>query len=870
VNLEQLQTWILSPEGMGDELASLSRYAAAKSVGTDLKSAGLGEYEPDWKRLLLAGSILSVSDSSHALEHSLMVAQAGLQYSGDRRDVIDASATVLTQLANHRAVSLAVHRGIVAANLDERTGAIEQMLLARREFIQSVVPIRGEALTTNRFQRTFWDELERAAWVSVSAPTASGKTYLVLQWLLNEFASGKAQLAVFVAPTRALVGEIERELLELAPAHAVPGLRIASLPLAALGDRSRPTILVFTQERLHVFLNSLASPPQIDIAIIDEVHKLGDGLRGVILQDAMERMTRGSRSARLIFLSPLTENPGLLVEDVPDGLATAVVPSDTPTVTQNLLLAEQKPRHSDKWRLLLVRNGTQQPIGDFDLHAKPDTQLKRLSYISLALGRNNVGTLIYANGAADAEKIAWQIYHGLGAGADPPAALDDELKNLSDFARDTIHPQFQLVELVRRGVAFHYGNMPTLLRSEIERLFKDGKIRFLVCTSTLVEGVNLACRTIVCRGPKKGKSTPMGPHDFWNLAGRAGRWGHDFSGNIVCVDIHLTKLWPTGVPERARYPISRETDTVLIKRQPMLDYLDARGGMSTSSIKPALEQVMAYLLAWTAREGGFLASPSASRLPPDYAALLDVRLRALLSKIDIPNSIISRHPGVSAVALQSLLNYFRSRKGNVEELLPSSPESDDAYTRLIKIFHRINKHMYQAFLPSAAVAVHALVTIEWMRGLPLGQIIRRRISYLQDRGRQFNLATVIRDTMKDVEEIARFRAPKYLSAYMDVLKHHLEQTNQLNLLPADLDFDLFLEFGVATKTLLSIIGIGLSRTSAVALNDYLGSDSMTESDVLTWLGTRQWQAFDLPAVVKQELDKLLVRQTAFAQAAQSA
>jgi hypothetical protein len=237
------------------------------------------------------------------------------------------------------------------------------------------------------------------------------------------------------------------------------------------------------------------------------------------------------------------------------------------------------------------------------MHARADTQLKRLSYVALALGRNNAGTLIYANGAADAEKIAWQIFHGLAVDNNPSVDIDTELKNLSDFARDTVHPQFQLVELVKRGVGFHYGNMPTLLRSEIERLFKDGKIRFLVCTSTLVEGVNLACRTIVCRGPRKGKTTPMGPHDFWNLAGRAGRWGHDFSGNIVCVDVHLPKLWPNGVPERTRYPINRETDTVLMGRQPMLDYLDSRSGMSTASIVPALEQVTAYLLAWTAREG---------------------------------------------------------------------------------------------------------------------------------------------------------------------------------------------------------------------------------------------------------------------------
>jgi hypothetical protein len=72
------------------------------------------------------------------------------------------------------------------------------------------------------------------------------------------------------------------------------------------------------------------------------------------------------------------------------------------------------------------------------MHARPDTQLKRLSYVALALGRNNAGTLIYANGAADAEKIAWQIFHGLAVDNNPSVDIDTELKNLSDFARDTV------------------------------------------------------------------------------------------------------------------------------------------------------------------------------------------------------------------------------------------------------------------------------------------------------------------------------------------------------------------------------------------------------------------------------------------------
>jgi hypothetical protein len=855
MTLDELQSWIISSDGLAEELRVLSRFSAARSVGGLSADQALRAYRPDWQRLLFAGSILSASPAPEANETALAVAQAGLLHSEDRR-VAEASATILTQLANHRAVRLAISRDHLAEAFDERLGITEQMLLARREFNHSVVPVTGQPITANRFQRQFWDELQRAAWVSASAPTASGKTYLVLQWLLNEFAIGRAKLAVFLAPTRALVGEIERELLELSAEHQIGGLRVASLPLAALGDRSRPTVLVFTQERLHVFLNALPKAPAIDIMMVDEVHKIGDGLRGVILQDAIERVVRSSPNGRLTFLSPLTENPEALVQDAPEGLATAVVPSDTSTVTQNLIIAEQMPRHSDQWQLLLRHNGVTEPLGVVKLHAKPDSQTKRLSYLALAIGRDQTGTLVYANGAADAERIAWQIFDGLGA---PEGDVDPELKDLSDFARDTVHPDFQLVDLVRRGVAFHYGNMPTLLRSEIERLFKDGKIRFLVCTSTLVEGVNLACRTIVARGPKKGQTTPMGPHDFWNLAGRAGRWGQDFSGNIVCVDVHRPDLWPQGVPERARYPINRETDVVLTRRQPMLDYLDARRRMPATALDPSLEQVAAYLLAWRAREGSFLTAPSASRLPAEYAQALDQRLEALLAHIDLPAELISRHPGVSAAALQALVDYFRGRKKAVEELLPSTPDSDDAYPRLIAIFHRINKHVFPAFFPGGAIPVHALVTIDWMRGLPLGQIIRRRIAYLQKHDRPVNLPAVIRDTMRDVEEVARFRAPKYLAAYLDVLKHHLDEIGRAELFPDGLRFDLYLEFGVATQTLLSLIGVGLSRTSAVAINEFMAEDRLSEDAVIQWLHSRRWQTLDIPAVVRREVDSLLGR-----------
>jgi replicative superfamily II helicase len=170
---------------------------------------------------------------------------------------------------------------------------------------------------------------------------------------------------------------------------------------------------------------------------------------------------------------------------------------------------------------------------------------KRLAFIAAAAGERG-GTLVYANGAAESEDVADLISQLLP----PPGEPDIELAALADLAREGVHPQFRLAPLVERGVAFHYGNMPSLIRLEVERLFRAGKLRFLVCTSTLIEGVNLSCRTIVLRGPRKGMGHPMEAHDFWNLAGRAPRWGDEFQGNIICIDPNDLSAWPGGVPPR--------------------------------------------------------------------------------------------------------------------------------------------------------------------------------------------------------------------------------------------------------------------------------------------------------------------------------
>ena len=859
MSLENLQTWLLD-EGIQSDLDEVTRRAVISQLDnfsplpTPIHATPL-----DWQRLLLAGSVLARSDRRHCQEAALRIATAAVTLSSSSV-IRDAGAVLLGKLSNFRAIALAAQRDLLLPDLDGRLGTALRIEAQRRHIDQAVlVESTGRWLQVNRFQQRFWREATDHHWLSASAPTASGKTFVILQWVLDQIRLGRAQVTVYLAPTRALVSEIEGSLLALLGADTT--VQVSSLPLREKYDAARAggprLVLVFTQERLHLLANVLNEAITIDLLIVDEAHKIGDNQRGVILQDAIERVARANPALRILFISPATQNPEELLADAPPGVGVAVVNSDEPTVLQNLILASQVPRKSKLWNLSIRQQDVDTPLGVLRLPSSPAGLQKQLAFIAAAAGGQG-GTLVYANRAADSETVADLISQLLPISEKP----DSELVDLADLARKAVHPQYRLAPLVERGVAFHYGNMPSLIRLEIERLFRSGKIRFLVCTSTLIEGVNLSCRTIVLQGPRKGIGRPMEPHDFWNLAGRAGRWGHEFQGNIICVNPQNASVWPAGIPARSRYPIMRESDAVIQHGGGLVDYLERRATVDITILGEAdrYEQVGAYLLATHLRLGSIAQAGLAKRHEPAFVARLDRSLAAIASKIDIGAEIAGRHPGVSALGLQNLLGAFRSYEGDIENLLPAAVDSQDSYDRFVTVMRRVNQHLFPAFVPEGRIPLYALMVVQWLRGVSLATMIRRNIEYHQKRGKAYKLPVLIRQTMELVEQVARFKAPKYLAAYMDVLNMHLRSIDRADLIDPGLDIGTQLEFGVSSRTLLSLMELGLSRMTAVSLYERIARDDLSKEECLAWVGERQTQfeGMDIPSIILREVRQKLL------------
>ncbi|PWN20712.1 P-loop containing nucleoside triphosphate hydrolase protein [Microstroma glucosiphilum] len=89
-----------------------------------------------------------------------------------------------------------------------------------------------------------------------------------------------------------------------------------------------------------------------------------------------------------------------------------------------------------------------------------------------------------------------------------------------------------------RGVAIHHVSLPTSYRQIVERWYRKGWLRVVICTGSLALGINMPARTSVF----VGDHTQLDALQYRQAAGRAGRRGMDLTGNVVFYGIPWTKV----------------------------------------------------------------------------------------------------------------------------------------------------------------------------------------------------------------------------------------------------------------------------------------------------------------------------------------
>ena len=267
------------------------------------------------------------------------------------------------------------------------------------------------------------------------------------------------------------------------------------------------------------------------------------------------------------------------------------------TVSQNLLFVSQRRGKPTIWDVDYRDGNKALSVGSFALAFRAVSNSKRMTAVAFSL-RADSGNLVYANGQAEAEKYAMQLTDAYNEAEADSLEAHPRIIALTTLVEKTIHRRYRLGEALKQGVAFHYGNMPLLVRLEIESLFRQNILRFLVCTSTLMEGVNLPCKVIFMRGPRRGKGVDLSASDFWNLAGRAGRWGTEFQGSIVCIDPLRPEVWPEPPPlSRVRQTIRGTTESALTDTGGLIAYAEGGFPFDEGQEHPKYDYAASFLLS---------------------------------------------------------------------------------------------------------------------------------------------------------------------------------------------------------------------------------------------------------------------------------
>ncbi len=312
--------------------------------------------------------------------------------------------------------------------------------------------------------------------VILSAPTSFGKSLIIDAMI----ATGTYSHVAIVVPTIALIDETRRRLTR----RFGSSYKIITHPSQARGERE---LLIMTQERIL----ELPEFGPIDFFVIDEFYKLQprneDTERSLVLNQAFYRLYK--TGAQFYLLGPNIE----AISNLPERITYQFIKTDYTTVVSQL--HPINPGDDDLGELVRLCKKLREP------------------------------TLIFCRSPKRVRDVVDALLEG---GVEVPT---EEVRDAVAWLGEQYHPEWSFARALEHGIGMHHGQLPRTLSQYVVKAFNDGTLQFLVCTSTLIEGVNTKAKNVIVLDNKIANRK----YDFFtynNIVGRSGRMFHHFIGNV--------------------------------------------------------------------------------------------------------------------------------------------------------------------------------------------------------------------------------------------------------------------------------------------------------------------------------------------------
>lgn len=306
----------------------------------------------------------------------------------------------------------------------------------------------------------------------ISAPTSFGKTYIALEYISRHI--DLLNTIVFIVPTVSLMNELRKKCYKY---FGKIFKIITSEAELELNKQSLKKLMIFVPERINAIkVKEYLENVSIDFSVYDEIYKLNsnfekkdsktrDDSRLIIMNYAYKYLIENSK--KILLLGPF-------IKDVQFGKSKLNI---TKYITNlNLVYNEVNVLEHDS---IKVNNYNGK---EFIYFKSPD----------------NISNFINAQDLSGLKDVEYDT-------------------DIIDWMCSHVNKDWYYIDYIKKGIGIHHGNTPLFLRKFIEDEYANGNIHTILCTSTLVEGINTPTDQLIIY------DTPRTTFELNNLIGRVGR-----------------------------------------------------------------------------------------------------------------------------------------------------------------------------------------------------------------------------------------------------------------------------------------------------------------------------------------------------------
>lgn len=375
----------------------------------------------------------------------------------------------------------------------------------------------------------------------VAAPTGSGKTNVAMMTVLNElrnhFKQNTTEMIdknlsekfkiIYIAPMKSLATEQTDNFSSRLKSVGMKTCELTGDMSMTEREIAQTHIIVTTPEKWDVVTRK--SKGDVDLLslvrllIIDEVHLLQSD-RGPVLEALVARTLRyvesSQRMTRIVGLSATLPN----YVDVATFLRV--------NPYKGLFYFDNRFRPVPL---------TQTFIGvrpyDSNNQAK---SMDRICYnLVLQYVLQSKQVMIFVHARSSTQKVATKLREMIQLNNKIELFAPEFADFPADLTRITSNAKNKLLkDLFAIGFGIHHAGMIRQDRLLVEKLFRMGFLKVLVCTATLAWGVNFPAHAVIIRGTEiydssVGKFVDVGLLDVMQIFGRAGRPQYDSDGHAI-------------------------------------------------------------------------------------------------------------------------------------------------------------------------------------------------------------------------------------------------------------------------------------------------------------------------------------------------